>query len=155
MTRRREGRSLSQLLCRPCPYCEGKGRVRSAATVAIELRRKLERLSRRSRAEAFHVTVHPEVAAFFVGSDGEWASALEEALGRKVFISADERAHIERTEIVATSEKEAAALQTPLHAGDLLPIAPPPPPQTPKDPPIGSGQHRGVKNAPPKKNHMP
>lgn len=122
MTRRREGRSLSQLLCRPCPYCEGKGRVRSAATVAIELRRKLERLSQRSNAEAFHVTVHPEVAAFFVGSDGESASALEEELGKKVFITVDEQAHIERTEIVAASEKDAAAQQTPLRVGECIPL---------------------------------
>jgi hypothetical protein len=52
-----------------------------------------------------------------VGADGEAAAALEECLGKQVFVTVDEYAHVERTEVVAGSSADAAALQTPLNVG--------------------------------------
>jgi len=45
MTRKRVRGSLSQTLCDPCPYCEGKGHIKSPTTVCYEIIRALQRLS--------------------------------------------------------------------------------------------------------------
>ncbi|MCH7500897.1 MAG: Rne/Rng family ribonuclease [Nitrospinae bacterium] len=44
MTRKRVRGSLSQILCDPCPYCEGKGHIKSPTTVCYEIIRALQRL---------------------------------------------------------------------------------------------------------------
>ena len=47
--RRRVGRgSLSQILSDACPYCEGKGHIKSPTTVCYEIIRALQRLSSKS-----------------------------------------------------------------------------------------------------------
>ncbi len=44
MTRKRVRESLSQTLCDPCPYCEGKGHIKSPTTICYEIVRTLQRL---------------------------------------------------------------------------------------------------------------
>ena len=44
MTRKRVRGSLSQILCDPCPYCEGRGHIKSPTTVCYEIIRALQRL---------------------------------------------------------------------------------------------------------------
>ena len=41
MTRKRTKDTLTRLMCSPCPYCEGTGRVKSVTTVCYELIREL------------------------------------------------------------------------------------------------------------------
>ncbi|HMK60033.1 MAG TPA: Rne/Rng family ribonuclease, partial [Dissulfurispiraceae bacterium] len=45
MTRKRVRESLGRVLCEQCPYCEGKGFVKSARTVAYEIFRKLRKMN--------------------------------------------------------------------------------------------------------------
>ena len=41
MTRQRQQESLSSNLYTDCPYCRGRGIVKSATTMSVELQRKL------------------------------------------------------------------------------------------------------------------
>jgi ribonuclease G len=43
MTRKRTRESLLRQLCDPCPYCEGKGYIRSVPTAASEILRQLKK----------------------------------------------------------------------------------------------------------------
>jgi len=45
MTRKRTKEDINLFLTEPCPYCEGKGRLKSATTVCYEIFRDLERES--------------------------------------------------------------------------------------------------------------
>lgn len=47
MTRKRIRESLGRVLCEHCPYCDGRGFVKSAKTVAYEIFRKLKKIKPR------------------------------------------------------------------------------------------------------------
>ena len=51
MTRKRTTESLERRLCVPCPYCDGKGTIKSAETVCLEIFREIMRSSRQFRSE--------------------------------------------------------------------------------------------------------
>jgi ribonuclease E len=103
MTRRREGRSLSQMLHRACPTCKGTGHIKSPATVAMETRRMIRRIARGNESGHLLVTLAPESAALLVGPDGESVAALERELERRLFVRVDTSAHLEsvRVQLVA------------------------------------------------------
>jgi ribonuclease G len=63
ITRQRRKRSLERTLCQPCPYCSGAGRIRSAATVSLEVEREIEKRATRLNGRQLVVRVHPDVAA--------------------------------------------------------------------------------------------
>ena len=49
LTRRRSHANLEKLLTRDCPYCQGAGRIKSVATICLELRRDLSGPGRERR----------------------------------------------------------------------------------------------------------
>ncbi|MBI4160988.1 MAG: Rne/Rng family ribonuclease [Acidobacteria bacterium] len=63
ITRQRRKRSLERTLCQSCPYCSGTGRIRSAATVSLEVEREIEKRAARLDGRRLVVRVHPDVAA--------------------------------------------------------------------------------------------
>jgi ribonuclease G len=105
MTRRREGDSLRRLLHRPCPYCSGDGVIKTSATVAIETRRRLRELAQSSPAEVFQVTLHPESAIAFIGTDGEDVRMLEESIAAQIVVRVDFSLHLEAARIEGGSLK--------------------------------------------------
>lgn len=55
MTRKRTRESLGQVLCEPCPICEGRGTLKSAETVCYEIFREILREARTYENEKFLV----------------------------------------------------------------------------------------------------
>ena len=51
MTRKRIRESLGRTLCEPCPYCDGRGYVKSARTICYEVFREIRRSFSRRRGE--------------------------------------------------------------------------------------------------------
>lgn len=99
MTRKRTGETVNEQMDEPCPYCDGKGRVASAESMAFRIQRELRRLARQQKAEGFVVQCHPFVAAHFIGEDGEEVEALEHSLGRGIYVRAVFGTHQERFDI--------------------------------------------------------
>lgn len=99
MTRRREGYSLRQTMQRSCPYCSGDGSIRTAITIALETRRAVRQAARSSSGAAFQVTLHPEVAAAFIGADAEYIQQLEHAIGVPIFLRVDFNLHLEASRL--------------------------------------------------------
>ena len=63
MTRKRTRDTLTRVMCEPCPYCEGTGRVKSTLTVC-ELIRELTKLLRKNKnCKKVYIYAHPEVTA--------------------------------------------------------------------------------------------
>src|SRR5690242_21894400 len=62
MTRKRVRQSLQSLFCAPCPTCKGSGVVRSDATLAAEIFRKIQAGSGEGGPREVVVRVHPEMA---------------------------------------------------------------------------------------------
>ncbi len=87
MTRKRKGENLLQLLCEPCPTCDGRGMVRSLETLAYEILRRIRREVRSStRLERLTVRVPPAVAEFFATTEAATLPALEDELGIKITV---------------------------------------------------------------------
>ena len=64
MTRKRVRESIGRTLCESCPYCEGKGYVKSRPTMAYEIIRELEREMQDIENRSLTLVVHPDIAAF-------------------------------------------------------------------------------------------
>jgi ribonuclease G len=99
MTRKRRGESLMGILTESCPQCAGLGRVRNALTIAMKIEREVRRLAAEGKAEAVVVRAAPRVAAILIGEGGQRAAALEKAVGRPVYVRADERMSAEEQEM--------------------------------------------------------
>ncbi|MBW2559460.1 MAG: Rne/Rng family ribonuclease [Deltaproteobacteria bacterium] len=100
MTRQRRRKSLSGTMCETCPYCSGRGEVKSRASVCYEIFREVEREAAYDSAKTFCVLVHPGVAQLLLEDENNFLKNLEEKLGRKVLVETDNSFHQETFEII-------------------------------------------------------
>ncbi len=99
MTRKRTEESLSHKLCSQCPYCEGKGRVRSNITMAYEIIRELIRAFSSSSAQNFFLKAHPDVADHLHEEDAFHIDELKKRFGKTIVIKGDPSFHCEQFEL--------------------------------------------------------
>ena len=101
MTRKRVRESIGRTLCEPCPYCEGKGYVKSRTSVVYEIFRELQREIR--DLPGYHVTllVHPDVAALLTDEERHGIEELERRFEKQISINARPTFHVEQYEIFA------------------------------------------------------
>jgi len=64
MTRKRTSESLERTLMEPCPYCEGRGRIRSTATEAFDLLREIKRHTLQTGDRKITVRVRDDIKAY-------------------------------------------------------------------------------------------
>lgn len=123
MTRKKVRPSLSSLLERLCPYCEGKGRVLSEETVGLRTCQELREFARTSPAPAVLVEVNPGVAAFLIGGGGSHLRALEQEIGKQIIVKGSEASHLEAVQMrPLLSQEEVANLSAPVHPGQILKV---------------------------------
>lgn len=88
LTRQRRGENLERALTGPCPTCRGRGRIKSVATICLELRRTcLARAGRGCRQLA--VRVHPEVLDGLNGSESDVLDGMQGAFDIPILLRAD------------------------------------------------------------------
>ncbi|MDR5696591.1 MAG: Rne/Rng family ribonuclease, partial [Armatimonadota bacterium] len=109
ITRKRVYQDLEEVMRMPCPYCDGKGRVLSAETMAHRVRRELRRMLVAQKPAALAVHVHPLVYAELTEDGGAWLRQLETQTGATVRIAAREGMHLEQMDV--TPAATAAALE--------------------------------------------
>jgi ribonuclease G len=100
MTRKRVRESIGRLLCEPCPYCEGKGYIKSRITMAYEMFRELQRSISTLPGEKITLLVHPDVAALLCDEERGGIEELEERFSKKIQITARPGFHHEQFEIL-------------------------------------------------------
>lgn len=98
LTRKKVRPRLSTAFLKPCPYCNGTGRVYSEAMVIAKIEKELERLFSVNEAWGALVEVHPSVAHAWE-EDKEALEQLETTLKKKICIRADENLHVEDSRI--------------------------------------------------------
>jgi ribonuclease G len=110
MTRKRTRESLLRQLCDPCPYCEGKGYLRSVPTVASDILRQLRKEAwRHPSAPHLIVRAHPEVVTFLYDEEGDRLDEAEHFLRKRIFLRAAPEFHHEQHEISAGVATQAIA----------------------------------------------
>ncbi len=98
MTRKRVRESMVQYLCDECPYCEGKGYVKSAETVAYEIIRDIVREAGVHDEPTLAVRVHPAVASVLKEEEKEALQNLETGFGKQIRVVPDSSFHLETYE---------------------------------------------------------
>jgi ribonuclease G len=98
MTRKRVRESLGRVLCEQCQYCEGKGFVKSARTVAYEIFRKLKKMQLPCNATAM-IKASPAVADLLSDEERQGIEDIENTYGIKLIIKEEEAVHQENYEI--------------------------------------------------------
>jgi len=108
MTRQRMQESVSSGLYTDCPYCRGKGIVKSATTVSVELQRKLAGIVRRARNRAqdpdapikLRILVNPSIIDRLREEDADLLISLEKDYNAQLTFRSDPHFHVENYKIV-------------------------------------------------------
>ena len=101
MTRQRVKESLSQSLCQPCIYCDGKGMIKSTTTTCYEIFREITRLALTDPGKKIMVSVHPDVADMLYDEESAGIEELERVFQKRIIIKTDFDNLIEQYDIVA------------------------------------------------------
>ncbi|HXS69700.1 MAG TPA: Rne/Rng family ribonuclease [Candidatus Polarisedimenticolia bacterium] len=113
MTRQRHSESVRAAVYDDCPYCKGRGKVKSALTMSVEIQRKLsEILKKRSRDESdfqLRIVVHPTVLERLRTEDEKHLIEMEKRYFGKLSFRADTGMHAEQFKIVNVANNEELA----------------------------------------------
>lgn len=100
MTRQRTRESLENVLLGACPYCEGRGRVKSPVTIAYEILRAIRR-QKASLEDGKRIVVrlHPDIANFLYDEENQSLDDMEREMKHKIIIKASDNLSHEKYEI--------------------------------------------------------
>ena len=99
MTRKRVRQSLQSLFCAPCPTCKGGGVVKSDATLAAEIFRKIQAGAHEGGLREVVVRVHPEMAHHLESTQRDGLERLQALIGHKVVVQGVPTYHREQYEL--------------------------------------------------------
>jgi ribonuclease G len=108
MTRQRLNESLRDSLLEPCPYCEGRGRVKTPMTMSVEVQRALHTVIQRGEGALgdLVIVVNTEVLNRFKNEDSNLFVELERSHSGRLTFRTDPALHRERYAIIeADTEK--------------------------------------------------
>ena len=113
MTRQRHSESVRAAVYDDCPYCKGRGKVKSAITMSVEIQRKLnEILKKRSRDESdfqLRIAVHPTVLERLRTEDEKLIIEMEKRYFGKLSFRPEPTFHAEQFKIVNVATNEELA----------------------------------------------
>jgi len=110
MTRKRTRENLVQQLCEPCSFCEGRGYVLSAETVAYKLLREVRKDLPRFSGRRIAVSVSPHVGEMLNGPARRALSARSAQLGRDIEVRTRQGLHQEQFEVEALDQGPPVAI---------------------------------------------
>ncbi|ORJ58703.1 Rne/Rng family ribonuclease [Geothermobacter hydrogeniphilus] len=100
MTRKRVRESIGRTLCEPCPYCEGKGYIKSRITTAYEIFRELQREIRQLPGYRVTLLCHPDIADLLSDEEHEGIEEIERRFQKQIAIHSRPNFHLEQYEIL-------------------------------------------------------
>ena len=90
LSRQRLHSSFIETSYSPCPYCKGKGVIRSTESVSIHTLHVLEEESMKRRFSELHMTVPPATALYVLNYKREDLHKIETEYNVKIFLEADD-----------------------------------------------------------------
>jgi ribonuclease G len=98
MTRKRVRDSLGRVLCEHCPYCEGRGIIKSTRTITYEIFRKLKKISPHRGATVI-INANPAVAELLSDDERAGVEEIENAFNINIIVKEDQNIHQENYKI--------------------------------------------------------
>ena len=100
MTRKRTTESLGHVLCDPCPVCSGRGVLKSAETVCLEVFREIMRSSRQFEASRLLVVASTCVVDKILDDQSTTVAELEETIGKSIRFQREDQYTREQFDVV-------------------------------------------------------
>lgn len=107
MTRQRHSESHSSGSNTDCPYCNGRGSVKSSRTMSVEIQRRLISVIRHLRARhgvdqeiSLRILLHPSNLERLRNEDEDLLLEIEQSYGAKLAFRADSIYHVENFKII-------------------------------------------------------
>src|SRR5881392_1240726 len=98
MTRQRAQESLSDSIYENCPYCQGRGVVKTSMTTSVELHRTLNTVMRKYQESVheFRIILNPDVLKRLKEEDEEFRIELERRYAGRLLLRGDPTYHHEK-----------------------------------------------------------
>ncbi len=100
MTRKRTRESLEHILCEPCPCCAGRGVLKTAETVCLEIFREIIREVRQYNVQELLVLASNEVVERLLDEEADMLSELEAFLKVSIKFRAEAQYSQEQYDVV-------------------------------------------------------
>ena len=100
MTRKRTTESLEHILCEACPTCGGRGSLKTAETVCLEIFRELIREVRQYNVQELLVLASTDVVERLLDEEASALSELETFLGIRIRFRAESQYNQEQYDVV-------------------------------------------------------
>jgi ribonuclease G len=107
LTRQRHHQSNASEIYSTCPYCGGKGIVKSSRSMSVEIQRKIVAIARGARAREegnteipMLILLHPDNLKLMQNEDYDYLINLEKAYNLKLTFRADPSYHVENFRIL-------------------------------------------------------
>lgn len=118
MTRQRVDESIQSAMYVDCPYCHGRGSVKSPLNMSVEIQRRLTTIMRRySQSDkeglALRITVNPAILNRLREEDEELLLKMQEKLKGRLSFRADPTLHMESMTIVKADTGEELYVSVP------------------------------------------
>lgn len=105
MTRQRMRKSLESASTQHCPYCQGKGIVRSKETVSAEALQKLMQFLKPLKREHVELTACPDVIEVLSRDNSRIVRGIEAQTGNRVSLVGDSQLHVEEIRLKRILDK--------------------------------------------------
>ncbi|MGR8933082.1 MAG: ribonuclease G [Gammaproteobacteria bacterium] len=100
MTRKRTRESLQHILCEPCSACGGRGVLKTAETVCLEIFREIIREVRQFNVQQLLVLASNEVVEMLLDEEADMLAELEVFLGVQIKFRAESQYNQEQYDVV-------------------------------------------------------
>ncbi len=100
MTRKRTRESLAQLLCEPCPSCQGRGISKTTRSVAYDILREILREARQFNPREFRVVASPQVVELLLDEENQHLAGLSDFIGKPISLQSESAMGQEQYDIV-------------------------------------------------------
>ncbi len=103
MTRKRVRESIGRVLHEDCPYCDGKGFVKTATTVCYEIFREIRREAPAYKDSTLVINCSAEVARLLQGEERQELRHLMDRYNKSIQVKAQQNYHREQYDIYGRS----------------------------------------------------
>ena len=101
MTRERVYRAIESLSYETCPYCRGRGKVKSNAAMCVYVLKELKRtLTEHPDKRDVQVSLNPNLLNYLLKENEEYIKTLERRYRIKISFTLEPNAHIEEIKII-------------------------------------------------------
>ncbi|KAA0258949.1 Rne/Rng family ribonuclease [Deferribacter autotrophicus] len=100
ITRKRVKESLTKALSENCPYCDGKGFIKSKVTVCYDILREIRRIAPYYEKKKIFIEAHSDVVDILLNNEKDSIDEIELMFNVAIEVKANNTFHIEHYEVI-------------------------------------------------------